>query len=153
MRTLESYLAEHAFLEGLEARHRKLIVGCASNVRFDAGKYIFREGEEADRFYLIRDGKVALEIFAPGRGPITVQTLQEGEILGWAWLVPPFQWHFDARAVELTRAIALDGKCLRGKCDEDHQLGYEILKRFSHVMQENLKATRLQVMDVYGVGS
>jgi len=150
METLESYLAEHPFLKDLPPRHRKLIVGCASNVRFDAGTYIFREGEEADRFFLVRHGRVALEIFAPGRGPFTIQTLREGEILGWSWLIPPFHWHFDARAVDLVRAIALDGKCLRGKCDEDHELGYEILKRFSHVMEENLKATRLQLLDVYG---
>lgn len=150
METLESYLAEHAFLKDLAPRHHKLIVGCASNVRFDAGAYIFREGEEADRFYLIRRGKVGLEVFAPGRGPVVVQTITDGEILGWAWLVPPFLWHFDARAIETTRAIALDGKCLRGKCDEDLELGYELLKRVSHVMEESLKATRLQLLDVFG---
>lgn len=150
MQTLESYLAEHALLRDLEPRHRKLIVGCASNVRFNAGEYVFREGEEADRFYLIRHGRVAIEIFAPGRGVLTVQTIREGELLGWSWLLPPFHWHFDARAMELTRAVALDGKCLRTKCDEDHQLGYEILKRFAHVMERNLQATRLQLLDLYG---
>jgi hypothetical protein len=76
--------------------------------------------------------------------------LGEGEILGWSWLIPPYNWHFDARAVELTRAIALDGKCLRNKCEQDHDLGYELLKRFAHIMEQRLQATRLQLLDVYG---
>lgn len=151
MHTLEPYLAGHSFLQGLEPNYIKLIVGCASNIRFNPGEFVFREGEEASQFYLIRHGAVALEIFAPGRGPITIQTLGEGEILGWSWLIPPYNWHFDARAVELTRAIALDGKCLRQKCEEDHRLGCELLKRFAHIMERSLEATRLQLLDVYKV--
>jgi CRP-like cAMP-binding protein len=153
MDTLETLLAEHPFLKGLEAHNLQLIVGCASNVRFDAGEFIFREGEEANQFYIIRHGKVALEIYTPERGPITIETLGEGEILGWSWLFPPYHWHFDARAVELTRAIALDGKCLRTKCEQDHTLGYELTKRFAHIITQRLQATRLQLLDVYGVHS
>jgi CRP-like cAMP-binding protein len=119
-------------------------------VRFDAGEVIFREGEEANKFYLIRQGKVAVEMFAPSRGPIILQTLGEGEVLGWSWLVAPYRWRFDGRAVELTRAIALDGECLRGKCEEDHNLGYELMKRVSLVMEKLVQATRLQLADVYG---
>lgn len=153
METLERILAEHPFFAGLDARHIQLIVGCATNVRFDAGQFIFREGEEANEFYVIRHGKVALEIFVPGRGPVTIQTLGEGEILGWSWLIPPYHWHFNARAIELTRAIALDGKCLRAKCEDDHDLGYELLKRFAHIVEQRLQATRLQLLDVYGAHS
>lgn len=153
METLERILAEHPFFAGLDARYIQLIVGCATNVRFDAGQFIFREGEEANEFYIIRHGKVALEIFVPGRGPVIIQTLGEGEILGWSWLIPPYHWRFDARAVELTRAIALDGRCLRAKCEDDHDLGYELLKRFAHIIEQRLQATRLQLLDVYGVHS
>ena len=151
MQTLEPYLAEHPFLKGLEPHHLKIIVGCASNVRFDAEQYILREGEEATNFYIIQQGKVALEIFTSDRGPITIQTIGEGEVLGWSWLIPPYHWHYDARAIEPTSAIALDAKCLRIKCEEDHDLGYELLKRFTHVITQRLEATRLQVLDVYGV--
>jgi CRP-like cAMP-binding protein len=151
METLEPILAEHPFLKGLEPRFIQLIVGCASNLRFNAGEYLFREGQEASRFYIIRHGKVAVELGAAQRGVINIQTVGEGEILGWSWLIPPYSWHFDARAVELTRAIALDGKCLRAKCEEDHQLGYEFLKRFSHIIAQRLEATRLQLLDLYGV--
>ena len=150
METLERILSEHPFFKGLEESYLQLLVGCASNVRFDAGEVIFREGEEANKFYLIRQGKVAVEMFAPSRGPIILQTLGEGEVLGWSWLVAPYRWRFDGRAVELTRAIALDGECLRGKCEEDHNLGYELMKRVSLVMEKLVQATRMQLADVYG---
>ena len=146
METLKGILAGHPFLSGLEDRHLDLLVGCASDVRFDAGQFILREGEEANQFYLIRHGKVALEVFAPGHGPIIILTLGEGEILGWSWLVPPYRWTIDARAVELTRAIALDGKCLRTKSEEDHDLGYELFKRFAQIFVKRLAATRLQLL-------
>jgi CRP/FNR family transcriptional regulator, cyclic AMP receptor protein len=149
METLRSILAEHPFFKDLGARHLELIVGCASNVRFNAGEFIFRQGEEADQFYLIREGLVALEIFVAGRGPVTVQTMGEGEVLGWSWLVPPYRWMFDAHTTELTRAIALDGKCLRNKSEQDHDLGYQLLKRFSTVVQGNLDAARLQILNIY----
>jgi CRP/FNR family transcriptional regulator, cyclic AMP receptor protein len=148
--TLRPILAEHPFFKGLETHYIELIVGCSSNVRFDAGETLFRAGEEANEFYLVRHGKVALEVFTPGRGPVTIQTIGEGEILGWSWLIPPYYWHFDARAVELTRAIALDGKCLRNKCEQDHDLGYQLLKRFAHIIVQRLEATSLQLLDVYG---
>lgn len=149
METLERILIEHPFFAGMKEEHMDLLVGCASNVRFDAGQFILREGEEANKFYLIRQGQVALEVHAPGRGSITIQTLGAGEILGWSWLVPPYYWRLDARAVELTRALALDGKCLREKCEKDHDLAYELLKRFSQVMVDHLTATRLQLLNVY----
>jgi CRP-like cAMP-binding protein len=150
METLEPVLAEHPFLQGIEEKHLQLLVGCASNARFDPGQFLFREGEEANQFFIIRHGRVAIEIYTAERGPITVQTLGEGEVLGWSWLIPPYQWHFDARAVELTRALALDGKCLRTKCEDDHHLGYELLKRFTHIIEQRMQATILQLLDVYG---
>ena len=146
METLKGILAGHPFLSGLGDRHLDLLVGCASNVRFDEGQFILREGEEANQFYLIRHGKVALEVSALGRGPIIILTLGEGEVLGWSWLVPPYRWRFDARAVELTRAIVLDGRCLRTKSEEDHDLGYELLKRFAHIIEKRLAATIMQLL-------
>lgn len=149
METLEPLLVEHPFLKGLDQKHIQLITGCASNVRFDSGQIIFREGEEADQFYIIRQGKVALQIYTPGRGSIIIDTLTDGEVLGWSWLIPPYQWRFDAVATELTRAIALDGKCLRNKCEADHDLGYELLKRFSSIVESRLESTRIRLLDIY----
>ncbi len=151
METLERIITEHPFFVGLDDAFTNLMVGCASNVRFKAGTYILKEGDPANTFYLIREGKVAVEVLAPQRPPIIISTLSNGEILGWSWLLPPFQWKFHARAVEDVRAIALDGKCLRTKCEENHDLGYEILKRFARIIELRLDATRLQLLDVYAV--
>jgi len=152
METLERIIAEHPFFTGLESEYTTLLVGCASNVRFDRGVYVFKEGEEANAFYLIRAGKVALEIFPAQSKPIMVATLGEGEILGWSWLLPPYHWRLHAHAIEPTRAIALDGKCLRAKCEQNHDLGYEMLKRFAQIMSKRLEATLYQLLDVYAVG-
>jgi CRP/FNR family transcriptional regulator, cyclic AMP receptor protein len=149
METLEPLLAEHPFLSGLTLSDIQLITGCAKNVRFEAGQMIFREGEDADQFYLIRQGKVSLEVFTT-RGPAPIQTISTGDTLGWSWLIPPYKWRFDARAIEMTLAFALDGKCLRGKCDDDPRLGYELLKRIAAIIADRLHSTRLQMLDVYG---
>ena len=152
METLERIIAEHPFFAGLESYYTGLLTGCASNVRFEKGVYIFKEGGEANEFYLIRAGRVALEVFEPQRRPIVISTLGEGEILGWSWLLPPYHWKFHAHAVDETRAIALDGKCLRTKCEQNHDLGYELLKRFAQIVERRLEATRLQLLDVYAAG-
>ena len=151
METLERIVAEHPFFAGLDGGFTSLMVGCASNVRFKAGTYILKEGTAANTFYLIREGKVALEVRAPQHEPIVISTLDVGDILGWSWLLSPFQWKFHARAVDDVRAIALDGKCLRTKCEENHDLGYEVLKRFARIIEQRLDATRLQLLDVYAV--
>jgi CRP-like cAMP-binding protein len=153
MQSLEPILAAHPFFKDLAKPYLELLTGCASNVRFEAGEYILRQGEEANNFYIVRHGNVALEMLVPGRGTITIETVGEGEVLGWSWLFPPHHWRFDARAIELTRAIALDGACLRGKCEADHNLGFELMKRFAEIVTQRLQATRLQLLDVYNVRS
>ena len=147
---LDRLLKEHPFFQDMNPTVCTIIAGCAANERFNAGDYIFREGEPADKFYLLRHGNVALEIHTPGREPIIVETLQAGDILGWSWLVPPFKWRADARAIQLVRAISLDAKCLRGKYEGDHDLGYELFKRFVPVMARRMETSRLQIIDVYG---
>jgi len=149
MQTLEPILAKHPFFKDLEASYLQLIVGCASNVKFREGQVICRHGEDAGCFYLIRHGRVAIELEVMGRGTITVQTAEQGDILGWSWLIRPYRWNFDARAVETTRAIAMDGTCLRTKSEADHHLGYELLNRFVRVLAGQLEATRIQLLDLY----
>jgi CRP/FNR family cyclic AMP-dependent transcriptional regulator len=149
MQTLERIIEEHPFFAGLDPAYMDLVQSCASNVRFQKGTYVFREGDAANTFYLIREGEVALEIFAPQRKPIIVATLGVGEVLGWSWLLPPYYWRFHAHAISDIRAIALDGKCLRTKCEQNHDLGYEVLKRFAQVVSQRLEATRFQLVDVY----
>ena len=150
MESLERVLRDHPFTNGLTSDQLSLLTGCASNVVFKAGQFLFHEGDNADLFYFIREGKVVIETHVPHKGAIAIQTREAGEVTGWSWMIPPFKWHFDARALELTRAIALDGKCLRGKCEKDHDLGYELMKRFSVLIAQRLDATRMQLLDVYG---
>ena len=148
--SLEPILSEHPFFRDLAPEYLNIIVGCASNTRFSAGEYLCRENENADQFYLIREGRVSVRIPAPPRGSIVIETLDEGDVLGWSWLFPPYRWRFNAVASQMTRAIALDGKCLRGKCEKNHDLGYELMKRFAQIMTSRLESTRLQLLDVYG---
>ena len=149
MKNLESYLEEHPFLKNMDKNHIELIVGCAKNEVYKPGEYLFHEGDEADLFYFIRDGRLALEVFRPQKGAIVIQTLSNKNVLGWSWLVAPYIRHFDCRAIQQTRVIALDGNCLRKKCDEDHELGYDMMKRFVNLMEDELMALRLQLLDIY----
>lgn len=150
METLERLLLAHPFLAGLDPALGGVLVGCARNLRFAPGAFLFREGEAADTFYLIREGSVALELHIPGRPPLVVATLGEGELVGASWIVPPYRWSYDARATTPTRAFGLDAACLRQKCDADHHLGYEMMKRLLPVMVKRMEAGRHQLLDVYG---
>jgi CRP/FNR family transcriptional regulator, cyclic AMP receptor protein len=146
---LARLLKEHPFLRGIQQRHLEFLTGCAANVRYGAGEFVFKEGQESNAAYLLREGRIALEIAVPGRGPAELQTVEAGEVLGWSWLYPPFRWQFDARAVEPVRAFALDGNCLRAKCEADHDLGYELVKRFLYQVHLRLERTRMQLLDIY----
>lgn len=150
MRTLEDLIAVSPVFAGLERRQLDLIAGCGANEHASAGDRLFREGGPAERFFLIREGAVALEIDAPGRGPLAIETLHAGDVVGWSWLFAPHRWQFDGRAIGPVRLIAFDGLCLRGKCEADHELGYQLMKRFAAALVERLQATRLQMLDVYG---
>jgi CRP-like cAMP-binding protein len=147
---LERLLKEHPFFQDMDSQARQIIAGCAANERYSAGDYIHREGEPANKFFLIRHGSVAQELRVPDRAPIIVQTLHDGDILGWSWLVPPYHWTADARAMQLTRVVSLDAACLRGKYQSDPTLAYELFKRFIPVLANRLEAARLQLIDIYG---
>lgn len=150
MRTLEQLIAQAPVFAGLEPRLLAVITGCAHNQHADAATLLLRQGDAADRFFLIRRGTVALEVPAPGRGPLVIETLHEGDAVGWSWLFAPYRWQLDARTVEACELIAFDGACLRGKCEADHELGYELMRRFAANLVDRLQATRLQLLDVYG---
>ncbi len=152
MNALVSILACHHCFKGLEQRYIDMIAKKASNVSFNQGDVIFQESDKAENFYIIQEGIVALQArLDPDRDPITIQMIGEDDTLGWSWLFPPYTWHFDARAVAPIKAISLDGVFIRAKCEEDHDLGYELLKRFAHIIQQRLQAVRLQNPKMYVV--
>ena len=150
MRTIDALLSEVPAFEGMAPEWLELIAGCAVNRVFRDGEQLLREGEAADTFYVIREGDVALETYVPQRGALTLETLHEGELVGWSWLVSPHRTVFDARAIGTVHTLAFDGLCLRGKCEQDPVLGYDLLSRFVPVIVDRLQATRLQLLDVYG---
>jgi CRP-like cAMP-binding protein len=150
VQTIDQLIAEAPTFAGLSPEQLEFIAGCAWNERVEAGTYLLREGEPAERFYLIRRGVAALEINAPGRGPLVIQTLQDGEIVGWSWLFAPYRWAMDCRTVEDCSVVTFDGACLRGKCEADHELGYQLITRFAATIIDRLQTTRLQLLDVYG---
>jgi CRP/FNR family cyclic AMP-dependent transcriptional regulator len=143
-------VGEHALFKGLGREFLDLVAGCAKNVRFPEGAYLYHEGDSADEVFLIREGQVTMEISAPGQGSMVVQTMGPNELVGLSWIVPPYRWAYDARAATDLRAISLDATCLRGKCDADPGLGYEVMKRIAPIIVERLHATRMQMLDLYG---
>jgi len=150
MENLESLLAAHPLLAGMDPRHIARIAECATHATFASNQYLFRAGETADVCHLIRHGHVSVEIYDAQRGPITVQTLGEPSALGWSWLIPPYKWCFDARAIELTRVMTLNASRLRNLGEQDHDLGFELQKRFTLVVADRLRAARFQLLDIYG---
>ena len=149
-KSLEELIAAAPLFAGLPGAHLALIAGCGANEHLAAGEELFREGAPAERFYLIREGAVALQVDAPGRGGLVIETLHEGDVVGWSWLFEPYRWEFDARATVPTATVCFDGACLRRKCEEDHELGYQLMRRFAALLIDRLQATRLQLLDVYG---
>ena len=145
---LSEILEAHPFFKDLPKGDRQLLAGCGQNVVVSRSTFLAHEGDAADRFFVIRSGLVAVEIHGPS-GPQVLQTLGAGEVLGWSWLFPPYKWTFDVRVVETLHAVALDGKCLRGKCEADPAMGYRLMKRFAEMMTARLRLTRLQLLDVY----
>ena len=150
MQMLDELLAESPVFAGLEPSWLELIAGCAQNVVFAEGDVLFREGDPADTFYLVRRGRVALSTHLPARGDVLIETIDPGEVVGWSWLFEPYRWHFDAVAVEDVGAVAFDGECLRGKCHSDHDLGHALMLRFARVMIDRLQHTRMRLLDLYG---
>ena len=123
IRDLEQTLPDHPFFEGFDHETIALLAGCAHNVHFRPDELVFQEGQRADAFYLVRHGRVAIELHRPAGGPGILDTVEEGGVLGFSWLVPPYRWLFDARATEDTRAVSFDATCLRTKCDADPVVG------------------------------
>ena len=149
-RSIADLLTEAEFFADLPQEVLDLVGGCGRNVHLRAGELLCRAGGEANTFYLIRRGRVAIELALASGQPATVSTVTDGGVVGWSWLFPPYRWQLDARATTDIRAVAFDGVCLREKCDADPAVGYQLMGRFAQLAIEHLQAARLQMLDVYG---
>jgi CRP-like cAMP-binding protein len=136
-------------LRALSPTHRATIAGCGRNRVFAVGEVLLREGGPADEFFAVREGAVAIETEMPGRGAVTIQTVHPGELIGWSWLMPPYRAAFSARSLTVAHVIAFDGACLRGKCDADPALGFDLMRLVVRTLADRLSDTRLRLLDVY----
>ncbi len=150
MSEISEVLGAQPFFFGMSNEQMEAVSACASPAEFAAGSAIFHAGGNADSCYLILAGDVALELVAPGRGPHVIQTLHEGEILGWSWIFPPYTWSFDAQALSDVKVVCFDAAMLRAAKEDDPALGYALLSRFTQVIIDRMQAARLQLMDIYG---
>lgn len=149
MPTMLDDLRGQAFFDGLPAAAVELLAGCAVDQRLRRGEFLFREGEPADRFFLVRHGRVAIEIRTPVRA-VVLDTIEDGDVVGWSWLVPPRRWTFDSRAVTDTTALRFDAAGVRAGCEADPRVGYELTLRFVEVMNRRLHSARIRLLDLYG---
>ncbi len=150
MKTFTELLKSHPLFEDFPNNYLDDLSECAREAHFSEGSYIILNGKQADSFFIIRKGFVSIQVQSPYQSAITIQTLGAGDLLGWSWIFPPYQWHFDAEAVEATEVFVLDALCVRGKCENNKLLGYELMQRLAQLMMERLVATRLQLLDLYG---
>ncbi len=150
---LAGIIAAHQFVAGMKPGHLKRLVDAAMAKHFDPDEIIFREGEPANRFYLICSGKIALESSGHDASAPLVQFIGEGEVLGWSWLFPPYYWHFGARAVDPTNAIFFYGTRLRTQCEEDPAFGYELMKRVAAIVIRRLQINRVQLLQLQQASS
>jgi len=149
--SLARSLREHSMCKDLLEGQIEFLAGCVKNLRIPAGKFLFREGKSADELYLVRSGKLAVEIQNGGRGTLVLETVGADDALGWAALNPPYRWTADVRAIEPSLVFAVDGACLRQKLDADHSFGYAFMRRLLAEIHERLERARLQSLDVYRV--
>lgn len=147
--SLARSLGEQRVVADLAPAHREFLAGCTKNLRVASGDYLFREGDQADALYLLREGKVSLEIHHASRGTTVVETLHSGEVLGWSTLFPPYRWHLDGRAARDALLFAVDGDCLRNKLEQDHDFGYAFTRLMLREVHRRLERSRLQLLDVF----
>jgi CRP-like cAMP-binding protein len=146
---LSKIIGKQPFFSGLSTAHLNLLTGCAKNQRFPENTFLAKAGEAADTFYVIRSGRITVEIPVPGQDRLIIQTVEANDVFGWSWIFPPYRWVFDGRCQSPVHALVFDGQCLRNKCDADTDLGYTFMKKFAELMTRRLEATRFQLLDIY----
>ena len=149
VQSIRELLGAQPVLAGLEPGDLDLMATCGHLAVVGAGASLAREGEPAEQFFVLRAGRVALEIDAP-TGPLIVETLEAGDLVGWSWIFPPHRWVYDVVVVEQAHVVVIDAACLRQKCDAEPAFGYRVMQRFAAVVAQRLMATRLRLLDLYG---
>ena len=147
MQSKDDYLSAHAFFAGLNEDYLKFLAEYATEKQIAKGDVLFQQGKAADKFYLVRSGRVSVQVPALVGPVLELQVLGENQVLGWSWLIPPYRWNFVARALEDTVVLEFDGSAILERCEKDPKFGYELFKRFTALMSERLDAARQKMMD------
>lgn len=146
---IKDLLTQHDFFNEMDEEMIEVVMGCGILQHYKPAEYLGKENEPADHLFVIRKGKIAIQIPHPSKGDLTISTIGAGEVAGFSWIIAPYKLQFNLKAMDHTSVIALDGLCLRKKCEEDHHLGYLLMKSSAQVMQDRLFSTRVQLIDVY----
>lgn len=149
MKTIKDLLQEHPFFSDLSEEMLETVAGCGENKHFGPQDFLGKEGQPADYFFVVRSGKIAVQMKHPIKGDLTIRTLGPGEIGGISWIIPPYRLQFDLKALDNTSVISLDGECLRRKCEQDYKMGYLMMQQSAAILEKRLQNTRIQLLDVY----
>lgn len=145
--SIEEFLSAHAFFSKMDASFLKFLADSVTELQVKQGGVLFKHGNRADKFYLLRNGQVSIQVPAVMGPTLEIQTLGENQILGWSWLIPPYRWSFQARALEDSDLLEFDGSAILARCEDDPKFGYDLFKRFAALMSERLDAARQKMMD------
>ncbi len=145
--SLGALLTQHDFFRDLDPQATAFLAGNAGERKLDPGTILFEHGQPANRFYLLKSGRITVGVPAIEGPSLEVQTLGAGEILGWSWLIPPYRWNFRAHVIEVTEVVEFDGTVILERCERDPAFGYPLMKRFAALMSERLEAARRKMMD------
>jgi CRP-like cAMP-binding protein len=147
MQSIEDYLSAHSFFSGLDESFMKFLSSSVKELRIKEGHVLFQQGKPAEKFYLVREGQISVQVPALMGPTLELQVLGKDQILGWSWLIPPYRWNFHARALEDSYLLEFDGSAILARCEEDPKFGYELFKRFAALMSARLDAARQKMMD------
>jgi CRP-like cAMP-binding protein len=145
--SIAEYLSAHEFFSELSEDVLKFLCECASAREIKKGQILFRQGERADKFYVVRNGRISVQIPALMGPTLEIQALGKDQVLGWSWLISPYQWNFQAKAEEDSELLEFDGTAILARCEQEPKFGYELLKRFAALMSQRLDAARQKMMD------
>jgi CRP/FNR family transcriptional regulator, cyclic AMP receptor protein len=138
------------FGAGLPPASQQRLADIAREYEAPARTRLLREGDETRELGILVSGRVALTELIPGRGPVTLLTVEPDDIFGWSAVIPPFRSSASVTALEPIRVIAFDGPRLRAALLEDHSLAAGVYQQILEAVARRLRATRHQLLDLYG---
>ena len=145
--SITEYLSAHEFFSQFRDDDLKFLCECSSTREIKKGQILFRQGEHADKFYVVRSGRISIQMPAIMGPTLEIQAVDEDQVLGWSWLISPYQWNFQTKAEEDSELLQFDGVAILARCEQEPKFGYELLKKFAGLMSVRLNAARQKMMN------